>query len=218
MPRRPERAHQQPAAQHLAYRQPRSVPPFDWPAARAQSAHAFYAVRRGGPATFTAESPQPAHDIFPAELDALAECHLGQRQKRHQPPRALGEMAYAVLAGGRKPDRRDRRAQSGARSLFAAVGRRRHRAGPDQRAPAAGVAAAGRGIDRTRAGSSPLMPRPDPVREQANRAVDEKDGTRRTAQSRTRQCSPMTPARRPAGIRTFGQSRSAVLAGSSSPE
>ena len=31
-------------------------------------------------------------------LDALAECHLGARQNRHQPLRALGEMAYAVLA------------------------------------------------------------------------------------------------------------------------
>jgi glucosyl-3-phosphoglycerate synthase len=31
-------------------------------------------------------------------LDALAECHLGTRQNRHQPLRALGEMAYAVLA------------------------------------------------------------------------------------------------------------------------
>jgi len=31
-------------------------------------------------------------------LDALAECHLGRRQNRHQPLRALGEMAYAVLA------------------------------------------------------------------------------------------------------------------------
>jgi glucosyl-3-phosphoglycerate synthase len=31
-------------------------------------------------------------------LDALAECHLGSRQNRHQPLRALGEMAYAVLA------------------------------------------------------------------------------------------------------------------------
>ena len=30
-------------------------------------------------------------------LDALAECHLGERQNRHQPLRALGEMAYAVL-------------------------------------------------------------------------------------------------------------------------
>ena len=30
-------------------------------------------------------------------LDALAECHLGTRQNRHQPLRALGEMAYAVL-------------------------------------------------------------------------------------------------------------------------
>jgi glucosyl-3-phosphoglycerate synthase len=31
-------------------------------------------------------------------LDALAECHIGRRQNRHQPLRALGEMAYAVLA------------------------------------------------------------------------------------------------------------------------
>jgi glucosyl-3-phosphoglycerate synthase len=33
-----------------------------------------------------------------AGLDALAECDLGRRQNRHQPLRALGEMAYAVLA------------------------------------------------------------------------------------------------------------------------
>jgi glucosyl-3-phosphoglycerate synthase len=31
-------------------------------------------------------------------LEALAECNLGTRQNRHQPLRALGEMAYAVLA------------------------------------------------------------------------------------------------------------------------
>jgi glucosyl-3-phosphoglycerate synthase len=31
-------------------------------------------------------------------LDALAECRLGSRQNRHQPLRALGEMAFAVLA------------------------------------------------------------------------------------------------------------------------
>jgi glucosyl-3-phosphoglycerate synthase len=31
-------------------------------------------------------------------LDALAECHIGTRQNRHQPLRALGEMAFAVLA------------------------------------------------------------------------------------------------------------------------
>ena len=31
-------------------------------------------------------------------LHALAECHLGTRQNRHQPLRTLGEMAYAVLA------------------------------------------------------------------------------------------------------------------------
>jgi hypothetical protein len=40
-------------------------------------------------------------------LGALAECHLGTRQNRHQPLRALGEMAYAVLAAveRRLPDR-----------------------------------------------------------------------------------------------------------------
>jgi hypothetical protein len=39
-------------------------------------------------------------------LDALAECHLGTRQNRHQPLRALGEMAYAVLAAAerRRPE------------------------------------------------------------------------------------------------------------------
>jgi glycosyltransferase involved in cell wall biosynthesis len=31
-------------------------------------------------------------------LPALAECHLGTRQNRHQPLRALGEMAFGVLA------------------------------------------------------------------------------------------------------------------------
>ena len=31
-------------------------------------------------------------------LDALAESRLGVRQNRHQSLRALGEMAYAVLA------------------------------------------------------------------------------------------------------------------------
>jgi glucosyl-3-phosphoglycerate synthase len=31
-------------------------------------------------------------------LDAVAECNLGTRRNRHQPLRALGEMAYAVLA------------------------------------------------------------------------------------------------------------------------
>jgi hypothetical protein len=31
-------------------------------------------------------------------LQGLAECHLGTRQNRHQPLRALGEMAFAVLA------------------------------------------------------------------------------------------------------------------------
>ncbi|MDQ6745713.1 MAG: glucosyl-3-phosphoglycerate synthase [Actinomycetota bacterium] len=42
-------------------------------------------------------------------LDALAECDLGTRQNRHQPLRALGEMAYAVLAAveRRLPEGRD---------------------------------------------------------------------------------------------------------------
>jgi glucosyl-3-phosphoglycerate synthase len=46
-----------------------------------------------------------------AGLDVLAECDLGRRQNRHQPLRALGEMAYAVLAaverrvGDRSPAR-----------------------------------------------------------------------------------------------------------------
>ncbi|MGH2859610.1 MAG: glucosyl-3-phosphoglycerate synthase, partial [Solirubrobacteraceae bacterium] len=41
-------------------------------------------------------------------LDALAECRLGSRQNRHQSLRALGEMAYAVLAAveARLPERR----------------------------------------------------------------------------------------------------------------
>jgi glucosyl-3-phosphoglycerate synthase len=40
-------------------------------------------------------------------LNGLAECHLGTRQNRHQPLRALGEMAYAVLAAveNRLPER-----------------------------------------------------------------------------------------------------------------
>lgn len=40
-------------------------------------------------------------------LDALAECHLGSRQNRHQPLRKLGEMAYAVLVAmeSRLPER-----------------------------------------------------------------------------------------------------------------
>ncbi len=35
-------------------------------------------------------------------LDALAECHLGKRQNRHQPLRKLGEMAFAVLAAAER--------------------------------------------------------------------------------------------------------------------
>ncbi len=35
-------------------------------------------------------------------LEALAECHLGTRRQPHQPLRALGEMAYAVLAAAER--------------------------------------------------------------------------------------------------------------------
>lgn len=35
-------------------------------------------------------------------LQALAECHVGTRQNRHQPLRALGEMAFAVLAAAER--------------------------------------------------------------------------------------------------------------------
>jgi glycosyltransferase involved in cell wall biosynthesis len=52
-------------------------------------------------------------------LDALAECHLGVRQNRHQPLRALGEMAYAVLAA--VDNRRDGR--TAAPDAVAGVGR-----------------------------------------------------------------------------------------------
>ena len=54
-----------------------------------------------------------AHE--PARLNALAECHLGSRQNRHQPLRALGEMAYAVLAAmeNRLPQRRNDASASG---------------------------------------------------------------------------------------------------------
>jgi glucosyl-3-phosphoglycerate synthase len=41
-------------------------------------------------------------------LDALAECHLGERQNRHQPLRALGEMAYAVLSAVERRIRAER--------------------------------------------------------------------------------------------------------------
>ena len=43
-------------------------------------------------------------------LDGLAECDLGTRQNRHQPLRALGEMAYAVLVAmeNRTPGRASR--------------------------------------------------------------------------------------------------------------
>ena len=46
-------------------------------------------------------------------LDALAECHLGERQNRHQPLRALGEMAYAVLAAVEKRVGGDRSTTAG---------------------------------------------------------------------------------------------------------
>jgi glucosyl-3-phosphoglycerate synthase len=52
-------------------------------------------------------------------LDALAECELGTRQNRHQPLRALGEMAYAVLVAleNRLPERAASAALSGGRYM-----------------------------------------------------------------------------------------------------
>jgi glucosyl-3-phosphoglycerate synthase len=53
-------------------------------------------------------------------LDALAECQLGTRQNRHQSLRALGEMAYAVLAAVEHrivPARRRERVDSDGRYL-----------------------------------------------------------------------------------------------------
>jgi glucosyl-3-phosphoglycerate synthase len=53
-------------------------------------------------------------------LDALAECHLGTRQNRHQSLRTLGEMAYAVLAAVEHrivPARRSHRATADGRYL-----------------------------------------------------------------------------------------------------
>ncbi len=47
-------------------------------------------------------------------LDALAECDLGTRQNRHQPLRALGEMAYAVLAAVERRFGNERAAIGGA--------------------------------------------------------------------------------------------------------
>lgn len=46
-------------------------------------------------------------------LDSLAECHLGERHNRHQPLRALGEMAYAVLSAVEKRVGGDRSAIGG---------------------------------------------------------------------------------------------------------
>ena len=66
-------------------------------------------------------------------LDALAECQLGTRQNRHQPLRALGEMAYAVLvavenrlggAGGAGQDGRYVRPWEGGAAATVAVAER----------------------------------------------------------------------------------------------
>ena len=59
-------------------------------------------------------------------LDALAECQLGTRQNRHQPLRALGEMAFAVLAAVER--RLGRSAQRHRRPLPPSVGGRGRRA------------------------------------------------------------------------------------------
>jgi glucosyl-3-phosphoglycerate synthase len=53
-------------------------------------------------------------------LDALAECQLGTRQNRHQSLRALGEMAYAVLAAVERriaPAQRNREVDADGRYL-----------------------------------------------------------------------------------------------------
>lgn len=54
-------------------------------------------------------------------LDALAECHLGTRQNRHQPLRQLGEMSYAVLAA--MENRLGRRAEQAPAPTHVAEGR-----------------------------------------------------------------------------------------------
>jgi glucosyl-3-phosphoglycerate synthase len=46
-------------------------------------------------------------------LDGLAECHLGVRRQPHQPLRALGEMAYAVLSAVHRRVDHDHRVPSG---------------------------------------------------------------------------------------------------------
>ena len=70
-------------------------------------------------------------------LDALAECHLGTRQNRHQPLRALGEMSFAVLIAieNRLPGR-GAAGCSVERTLHAYLGQRRAGVGPGARATA----------------------------------------------------------------------------------
>ena len=74
----------------------------------------------------------------PAGSQALAECHLGTRQNRHQPLRALGEMAFAVLAAVERRLDGPRSATGG--HYLRPVGGRRRRARARRRAPAAGLA------------------------------------------------------------------------------
>ena len=50
------------------------------------------------PAGYGVETAELIDALCARGLDALAETDLGTRQNRHQPLRALGEMAYAILA------------------------------------------------------------------------------------------------------------------------
>ena len=72
-------------------------------------------------------------------LDALAECQLGSRQNRHQSLRALGEMAFAVLAAVER--RIDGAAQCHRRRAPAPVGGRSRRPRSRGRATATPLAA-----------------------------------------------------------------------------
>src|ERR687898_217252 len=56
--------------------------PFEWPAARALSARALtYAVRRGGPTTFTEPRAKPAHAIVAAARDRSRELLLSAEER-----------------------------------------------------------------------------------------------------------------------------------------
>ena len=103
-PRRQHRTSQQRDAQGIAYREPRSVPPFDWPAARAQSARAYLrrSTRRAGhlhrPVTPTGNirSCGDAQDLAPAKV-APGTTRRGECLR----PGSQGERKSAWLAARR---------------------------------------------------------------------------------------------------------------------